>query len=35
LIDDGIIEPARGKRPTASKPASVYRFVREAKRSTT
>ena len=33
LIDDGIIEPARGKRPTASKPASVYRFVRDAKRA--
>jgi len=29
LIDDGVIEPARGKRPTASKPASVYRFVRD------
>jgi len=29
LIEDGVIEPARGKRPTASKPASVYRFVRE------
>jgi 8-oxo-dGTP diphosphatase len=28
LLDDGVIEPARGKRPTASKPASVYRFVR-------
>jgi len=28
MIDDGLIEPARGKRPTASKPASVYRFVR-------
>lgn len=27
LIEDGVIEPARGKRPTASKPASVYRFV--------
>jgi 8-oxo-dGTP diphosphatase len=26
-IDDGVIETARGKRPTASKPASVYRFV--------
>jgi 8-oxo-dGTP diphosphatase len=28
MIDDGLIEVARGKRPTASKPASVYRFVR-------
>ena len=27
-IEDGVIEAARGKRPTASKPASVYRFVR-------
>lgn len=27
LVDDGVVEPARGKRPTASKPASVYRFV--------
>jgi len=26
MIEDGLIEPARGKRPTASKPASVYRF---------
>lgn len=26
--EDGVIEGARGKRPTASKPASVYRFVR-------
>jgi 8-oxo-dGTP diphosphatase len=30
LIEDGVIEPARGKRPTASKPANVYRFVRPA-----
>ncbi len=28
LVEDGLVEPARGKRPTASKPASVYRFVR-------
>lgn len=28
MIEDGLIEPARGKRPTASKPASVYRFAR-------
>ena len=28
MIDDGLIEQARGKRATASKPASVYRFVR-------
>lgn len=27
MIEDGLIEPARGKRPTASKPASVYRFA--------
>ncbi len=26
LVDDGIIEPAIGKRITASKPAAVYRF---------
>jgi len=28
MIDDGVIEEARGKRLTASKPAQVYRFVR-------
>jgi 8-oxo-dGTP diphosphatase len=28
MIEDGHIEAARGKRPTASKPASVYRFAR-------
>lgn len=28
MLEDGLLEPARGKRPTASKPASVYRFVR-------
>jgi 8-oxo-dGTP diphosphatase len=28
MIEDGHIEAARGKRPTASKPASVYRFTR-------
>jgi 8-oxo-dGTP diphosphatase len=28
LLEDGVIEVARGKRATASKPASVYRFVR-------
>lgn len=27
LIEDGVIEAARGKRATISKPASVYRFV--------
>jgi 8-oxo-dGTP diphosphatase len=32
LLEDGVIEPARGKRPTASKPANVYRFVRPPKR---
>jgi 8-oxo-dGTP diphosphatase len=31
LIEDGVIEAARGKRATASKPASVYRFVRPSK----
>jgi 8-oxo-dGTP diphosphatase len=30
MIEDGVIEPTRGKRPTASKPASVYRFVRKS-----
>ncbi|CAN5817714.1 NUDIX domain-containing protein [soil metagenome] len=30
MIEDGLIETARGKRATASKPASVYRFVRSA-----
>lgn len=30
MIEDGVIEAARGKRPTASKPASVYRFARSA-----
>ncbi len=30
MIEDGLIEGARGKRATASKPASVYRFVRAA-----
>ncbi|MBX3192497.1 MAG: NUDIX hydrolase [Labilithrix sp.] len=29
MIDDGVIEPARGKRATASKPAHVYRFTVE------
>ena len=28
MIEDGIIEIARGKRATVSKPANVYRFVR-------
>ena len=28
MIEDGHIEAARGKRATASKPASVYRFSR-------
>lgn len=28
LIEDGVIEPAKGKRTTASKPANVYRFAR-------
>jgi 8-oxo-dGTP diphosphatase len=27
MLDDGVIEPARGKRATASKPAQVYRFA--------
>ena len=29
MIEDGHIEAARGKRATASKPASVYRFARK------
>ena len=29
MIEDGHIEFARGKRATASKPASVYRFARK------
>ena len=28
LVEDGVIEQARGKRLTASKPAAVYRFVK-------
>lgn len=28
MIEDGLIDAARGKRPTVSKPASIYRFVR-------
>lgn len=28
MIEDGVLEPARGKRATASKPASIYRFAR-------
>jgi 8-oxo-dGTP diphosphatase len=28
LVEDGVIEPAPGKRVTSSKPAKVYRFVR-------
>lgn len=28
MIEDGVIEPAPGKRITTSKPAKVYRFVR-------
>ena len=27
MVEDGLIVQARGKRPTASKPASVYRFT--------
>lgn len=30
MEDDGLIEPAPGKRITSSKPARVYRFVRRA-----
>ncbi len=30
MIEDGLIEAARGKRATASKPASVYRFSRRS-----
>jgi 8-oxo-dGTP diphosphatase len=29
MVEDELIEGARGKRATASKPASVYRFVRD------
>ena len=29
MVEDGLIESARGKRATASKPASVYRFARK------
>ncbi|MBL8607073.1 MAG: NUDIX hydrolase [Myxococcales bacterium] len=32
MVEDGVIEPARGKRLTASKPASVYRFVQNRDR---
>jgi hypothetical protein len=28
MLDDGLIEQAPGKRITASKPATVYRFKR-------
>ena len=28
LVEDGVIEQAPGKRITASKPATVFRFVR-------
>jgi 8-oxo-dGTP diphosphatase len=31
MVEEGHIEAARGKRATASKPASVYRFAREAR----
>jgi 8-oxo-dGTP diphosphatase len=27
MLEDGVIDHARGKRPTASKPANVYRFA--------
>lgn len=30
MIEDGLIDAARGKRPTVSKPASIYRFIRNA-----
>jgi 8-oxo-dGTP diphosphatase len=30
MMDDGVLEPAPGKRVTASKPAKVYRFRRAA-----
>jgi len=30
MIEDGLIETARGKRATGTKPASVYRFTRAA-----
>jgi 8-oxo-dGTP diphosphatase len=28
MIEDGLIDEAKGKRPTVSKPASIYRFIR-------
>lgn len=31
MIEDGLIDEAKGKRPTVSKPASIYRFVRNEK----
>lgn len=30
MLEEGILEPAPGKRQTGTKPARVYRFVREA-----
>jgi 8-oxo-dGTP diphosphatase len=30
MIEDGLIDEAKGKRPTVSKPASIYRFIRNA-----
>ena len=30
MLEDGLIEKAPGKRITASKPATVYRFLRKS-----
>jgi 8-oxo-dGTP diphosphatase len=32
MIEDGLIDEAKGKRPTVSKPASIYRFIRNGAR---
>jgi 8-oxo-dGTP diphosphatase len=32
MIEDGLIDEAKGKRPTVSKPASIYRFIRNTTR---
>jgi 8-oxo-dGTP diphosphatase len=32
MIEDGLIDEAKGKRPTVSKPASIYRFIRNSAR---
>jgi 8-oxo-dGTP diphosphatase len=35
MVDDGVIQPAQGKRITASKPAKVYRFAQLAQGEST